>query len=123
MKYIGSRTTSKNTKKRIRSWATKVPTMPVSRMRMRMRKAFGLPGSGKWFQRVDDAERHDEQGEGQQRQRDAVEADDVAAVDDVDPVLVDDELQLAGVVVVEVGEQQRRRSPPTPSVAPSATTL
>ena len=49
MKYIGSRTTSKNTKKRIRSWARKVPTMPVSRMSRRVKKAFGLPGSGRWF--------------------------------------------------------------------------
>src|SRR3954467_4505648 len=48
MKYIGSRTSSKKTKNRIRSWATKVPFIPVSRMRMRMRKAFGLYGSGKW---------------------------------------------------------------------------
>ena len=50
MKYIGSRTTSKNTKKRIRSWARKVPTMPVSRMSSRVKKALGLPGSGRWFQ-------------------------------------------------------------------------
>ena len=49
MKYIGSRTTSKKTKNRMRSWATNVPIMPVSRMRIRMRNAFGLCGSGKWF--------------------------------------------------------------------------
>ena len=49
MKYIGSSTTSKNTKKRMRSCATKVPTIPVSRIRMRMRNAFGFCGSGKWF--------------------------------------------------------------------------
>jgi hypothetical protein len=49
MKYIGSRTTSKKTKKRIRSWAAKVPTMPVSRISIRIRNAFGFLGSGKWF--------------------------------------------------------------------------
>ncbi len=48
-KYIGSSTTSKNTKNRIRSWARNVPTMPVSRISSRMRSAFGLRGSGKWF--------------------------------------------------------------------------
>ena len=48
MKYIGSRTTSKKTKKRIRSWATNVPTMPVSSSRIRARNALGLCGSGKW---------------------------------------------------------------------------
>jgi hypothetical protein len=47
-KYIGSRTTSKKTKNRIRSWARNVPFMPVSRMRMSAKKAFGLPGSGMW---------------------------------------------------------------------------
>ena len=49
MKYIGSSTTSKNTKKRIRSWATKVPSMPVWSTRIRVRNALGLWGSGKWF--------------------------------------------------------------------------
>ena len=49
MKYIGRSTTSKKTKKRMRSWATKVPTIPVSRMRIKMRKALGFCGSGKWF--------------------------------------------------------------------------
>ena len=48
MKYIGSRTTSKKTKNRMRSWATKVPIMPTSSSRMRMRKALALPGSGMW---------------------------------------------------------------------------
>ena len=50
MKYIGSSTTSKNTKNRIRSWATNVPAMPTCSMRIRMKNAFGLPGSGMWFQ-------------------------------------------------------------------------
>ena len=50
MKYIGSRTSSKKMKNRIRSWATKVPTMPVSRTRIRARNALGLCGSGKWSQ-------------------------------------------------------------------------
>ena len=49
MKYIGNSTTSKKTKKRIRSWATNVPAMPTWRMRVRMTKAFGLPASGMLF--------------------------------------------------------------------------
>ena len=50
MKYIGSSTSSKKTKNRIRSWATNVPIMPVSSRSIRSRNAFGLCGSGKWFQ-------------------------------------------------------------------------
>ena len=46
MKYIGSRTTSKKTKNRIRSWATNVPAMPVCSTSMRIKNAFGLPASG-----------------------------------------------------------------------------
>ena len=49
MKYIGSSTTSKNTKNRIRSWAMNVPAMPVCKTSIKMKKAFGLPGSGTWF--------------------------------------------------------------------------
>ena len=49
MKNIGSSTTSKNTKKRMRSWAANVPFIPTSSSRIRARKAFGLCGSGKWF--------------------------------------------------------------------------
>ncbi len=48
MKNIGRSTTSKKMKKRMRSWATNVPSMPVSRSRMSARNAFGLCGSGKW---------------------------------------------------------------------------
>jgi hypothetical protein len=50
MKNIGSRTISKNTKNRIRSWATKVPFIPTSSTSISARNAFGLTGSGKWFQ-------------------------------------------------------------------------
>ena len=46
MKYIGSRTTSKKTKKRIRSWAANVPAMPVWRTSISIRKALALPPSG-----------------------------------------------------------------------------
>ncbi len=49
MKYMGRSTTSKNTKNKMRSCARKVPTIPVSSTRMRIRKALGLCGSGKWF--------------------------------------------------------------------------
>ena len=48
MKYIGRRTTSKKMKNRIRSWATKVPIIPVCRTRMSERNALGLCGWGKW---------------------------------------------------------------------------
>ena len=57
-------------------------------------------------ERVDDAQRHHTKREHQQRERHAVEADDEPAVDDADPVLVDQELQCACVVVVEVDQQQ-----------------
>ena len=50
MKYIGRSTSSKKTKNRIRSWAAKVPFIPVSSRSIRMRNAFGLCGSGKWSQ-------------------------------------------------------------------------
>jgi hypothetical protein len=46
MKYIGSSTTSKKMKNSTRSRATKVPFMPVARIRMRIRNALGLCGSG-----------------------------------------------------------------------------
>ena len=49
MKNIGSRTISKNTKKRMRSCAVNVPFMPTSSSSTRARKPFGLCGSGKWF--------------------------------------------------------------------------
>jgi hypothetical protein len=48
MKYIGRSTSSKNTKKRIRSSDENVPFMPVASTRIRIRKALGLCGSGKW---------------------------------------------------------------------------
>ena len=48
MKYIGSSTTSKKTKNKMRSWATNVPFIPISSTRIRMKKAFRLPGSGMW---------------------------------------------------------------------------
>ncbi len=50
MKYIGRSTISKNTKNRIRSCATNVPSIPVCSTRMSIRKALPLPGSGMWFQ-------------------------------------------------------------------------
>ena len=48
-KYIGTRTSSQNTKNRIRSKATKVPAIPVSRSRTRATNALGRPGSGSHF--------------------------------------------------------------------------
>ena len=46
MKYIGSKTISKKTKNRIRSWATKVPAMPVCSTSIRMRNDLALPPDG-----------------------------------------------------------------------------
>ena len=46
MKYIGSSTTSKKTKNRIRSWATNVPAMPVWSTSIRIKNAFAFPASG-----------------------------------------------------------------------------
>ncbi len=45
-KYIGTSTSSQNTKNRIRSNAMNVPAMPVSSSSISARKAFVLPGSG-----------------------------------------------------------------------------
>ena len=45
-KYMGSKTISKKTKKRIMSCATNVPFMPVDKMSNSMKNAFVLPGSG-----------------------------------------------------------------------------
>ncbi len=49
MKYIGTRTSSQNTKNRIRSKAMNVPAIPVSSRSMRAMNAFGLPGLGRTF--------------------------------------------------------------------------
>ena len=46
MKYIGSSTTSKNTKNKIRSWAMNVPAMPTCSTSVSIRNALGLPASG-----------------------------------------------------------------------------
>ena len=46
MKYIGSKTSSKNTKKRTRSSATNVPFIPVASTSVKAMKPFGLCGSG-----------------------------------------------------------------------------
>ncbi len=45
-KYIGTRTTSKNTKKTSRSSATNVPSMPTSSSSIIDTNAAGRPGSG-----------------------------------------------------------------------------
>ncbi|CAB4786200.1 unannotated protein [freshwater metagenome] len=69
---------------------------------LRLRKV--IPG-------IDDAQRHDEQREGNHRQRDAVDAHDVPTVNDRNPCLVDDELQATARVVVEVGHEQDSNEP------------
>ena len=68
MKYIGSSTTSKNTKNRIRSCARNVPTMPVSRIEREDEERLRVARLGEVVPRVDDHRRHDEHREQQQRQ-------------------------------------------------------
>ena len=45
-KYIGTRTSSQNTKNRMRSKAMKVPAIPVSSSSISARKLFVFPGDG-----------------------------------------------------------------------------
>ena len=61
-------------------------------------------GLGEVVPAVDDHHGCDQQRERDERQREPVEADDVVRADDLDPRLVDDALELARVVVVELGE-------------------
>jgi hypothetical protein len=49
-KYMGTRTSSQNTKNRTRSKDTKVPAMPVWRSSRRAMNALGRPGSGRYRQ-------------------------------------------------------------------------
>ena len=76
---------------------------------------LGVPRRGDVVPRVDDDQRHDEQCQCDQRKRDAVDADRVPGVDDVDPRPIDDELQRRGIVEVEVDGKAGRRSPLLPA--------
>ena len=49
MKYIGNKTSSKNTKNKMRSCAMNVPAIPVCNTSIKMKNAFGLPGDGMWL--------------------------------------------------------------------------
>ena len=71
---------------------------------------LGVVRLGEVVPRVDDAQHGDERRQGEHRQGDAVDRDVVVAVDDVDPVLVDVELQRCGLGVVEL-EERRDREP------------
>ena len=93
MKNIGSSTISKKMKNRMRSWATNVPFMPDLEDEQQREERLRVVRLGEVVPRVDDAQHGDERRQREHRQRDAVDADVVAAVDDVDPVLVDVELQ------------------------------
>ena len=78
---------------------------------------LGVVRLGEVVPAVDDAQDHDEHREDQERQGDPVDGDVVVAVDHLDPLLVDVELQHLALVVVEAGQQvdadgerrQRRR--------------
>ena len=65
-------------------------------------EGLGVVWLGEVVPAVDDAQRHDEQRQRHQRQRHAVDGEDEPGVDDLDPLLVGDELQLTGVVVIEL---------------------
>ena len=67
---------------------------------------LGVAGIRDVVPRVDDDQRGDQQGQGHQRERDPVEADREPGVDHLDPPAVDQELQLLGLVVVEVLQEQ-----------------
>ena len=58
-------------------------------------EALGILRLGEVVPRVDDHQGHDQRGEQDQRKGDAVDAEDVPGVDDVDPRLVDHELEVA----------------------------
>ena len=105
MKYIGSSTTSKKTKNRIRSWATNVPAMPVCSTSIRMKNALALPGLGHVVPRVDHHQHGDDHRQDVQRQADAVEADRVRGLDRLDPLVGGEELQLLALVVVELDQR------------------
>ena len=66
---------------------------------------LGVVRLGPVVPRVHDAHDGDHHRQQEQRQRDAVDAHVVAAVDDVDPAVVHDELELAAVPVVELRQQ------------------
>ena len=72
---------------------------------------------------VDDHQRGDQQRERDQRQRQPVDPDEVVRVDDLDPRLVDDELQARRRRRSRSRRSRRRRRRPRPALAPSATTL
>ena len=74
MKNIGSSTTSKKMKKRIRSWATNVPFMPDLEQQDQREERLRVVRLGEVVPGVDDAQDRDEHREEQQRQRDAVDA-------------------------------------------------
>jgi hypothetical protein len=65
---------------------------------------LGVVRFGQVVPRVDDAQHRDERRQREERERDAVDAEVIPAVDDVDPGVVDLELQRARPVIVEVGK-------------------
>ena len=71
-------------------------------------ECLGVVRLGEVVPRVDDAQDGDERREGEQREGYPVDRQVVAAVDDVDPRLVDRVLQLLTGVVVEAGEYADR---------------
>ena len=97
MKYIGSSTTSKNTKNRIRSWAMNVPGhADLQHEHQDEERLRRCPASGMLFQRVDHHEERDDHRQEVQRQADAVEPDRVVRLDHLDPARSTEELQLLG---------------------------
>ena len=101
MKYIGSSTTSKNTKNKHQVLGDERARHADLQHERQHQERLGVAGVRHVVPRVDDDEERDEHRQDVERQADAVEADRVVRLDDVDPLLVDRELERAGPVVVE----------------------
>ena len=65
---------------------------------------LGISRLGDVVEAIDDAQRHNRQREQHERKRYAVYADDIPAIDDIDPAIVDGELELTRAVEVELGK-------------------
>jgi hypothetical protein len=105
MKYIGSSTTSKNTKNSIEVLGDERAGHAGLQNEHQHEERLGVAGVGHVLPAVDHHQEGDRHRQEVQRQADAVEADRVVRVDHRDPLGVDEELQLLGLAVVE-GEER-----------------
>ena len=100
-KYIGTSTSSQNTKNRIRSNAMKVPAIPVSSSSISDDERLGAPGLRDEPPRVDGAQERQQERQDVQRHRHPVDPHVVAGTDRGDPVDVELELESGCRAVVE----------------------